>query len=346
MKKLLLLIPFIALLWSSCSNDFDVTAPWKEVPVVYAMLSPKDTANYIRVEKAFLDPEQSALLIAQIADSLYYPASAIQVFLERVSTGERYTCVRVDGNLEGFVREGGIFATQPNWLYKYKAPGEAQKLQAGEAYRVVIERTDGQAPITGETTLPKDFFFIKPNPSQTPPTISINNPDVPTTIEWRTSEEGVYFNLTLRIRYRETDMNGAFIGRDSFDWRAVSNVRRTDVAAGVGGFYRGLADLGLSAFHNALLDSISTTNSKIRYFEKIDIILEGGGAEIEEYLNTANANSGITGAEIVQLYSNMSEGYGIVTGLNTSRLNECRFSPQTVDAMNDNPETKALNFRN
>ena len=109
---------------------------------------------------------------------------------------------------------------------------------------------------------------------------------------------------------------------------------------------RGIADIGLSAFHKALLDSIPTTNSKIRYFEKIDILLEGGGAEIEAYLTTANANSGITGAEIVQLYSNMSEGYGIVTGLNTSSLDECRFSTQTVDAMNNNPDTKALNFRN
>jgi hypothetical protein len=346
MKKLLLLLPFISLLWSSCSNDFDVTAPWQEVPVVYAMLSPKDTANYIRVEKAFLDPEQSALVIAQIADSLYYPASAIQVFLERVDNGERYPCVRVDGNLEGYVRASGIFANQPNWLYKYKASSDVQKLQPGEAYRVVIERTDGKAPITGETTLPKDFFFVKPNPAQTPPTISITNPDIPTTIEWRTSEEGVYFNLSLRIRYRETDMGGSLVGRDTFVWHAVRNVRRTDVAAGVGGFFRGIADLGLSAFHKALLDSIPTTNSKIRYFEKIDILLEGGGAEIEEYLNTANANSGITGAEIVTLYSNMSEGYGIVTGLNTSSLEECRFSTQTVDAMNNNPDTKALNFRN
>ena len=82
MKKLLLLLPVLALILSQCSNDFDVTADWKEIPVVYAFLNPKDSAHYIRVEKAFLDPETSAYTIADIADSLYYPADAIAVFIE------------------------------------------------------------------------------------------------------------------------------------------------------------------------------------------------------------------------------------------------------------------------
>ncbi|MEO6758455.1 MAG: hypothetical protein ABIO24_03305 [Saprospiraceae bacterium] len=49
MKKLLLLLPLAALLLASCTNDFDVTAPWKEIPVVYAILSAKDTAQYVRI---------------------------------------------------------------------------------------------------------------------------------------------------------------------------------------------------------------------------------------------------------------------------------------------------------
>lgn len=64
MKKLLLLLPF-GLFLSACANDFDVTAPWKEIPVVYGILSPQDSAHYIRVEKAFVDPEKSALEIAR-----------------------------------------------------------------------------------------------------------------------------------------------------------------------------------------------------------------------------------------------------------------------------------------
>jgi hypothetical protein len=123
-------------------------------------------------------------------------------------------------------------------------------------------------------------------------------------------------------------------------------VRRTNVVAGAGGFFRGLAELGLSAFHKVLVDSIASTNTRLRYFDNIEILLEGGGAEIEEYLVTANANSGITGAEIVSTFSNLSEGFGIVTGLNAVTFDKVRFTNNTVNAMNLNPETKALNFRN
>ena len=80
MKKLLYFLLLGSML-SSCSNDFEVSAPWKEVPVAYALLSPKDSAHYVRIEKAFLDPNVSALEIAQIADSLYYPENDIAVWL-------------------------------------------------------------------------------------------------------------------------------------------------------------------------------------------------------------------------------------------------------------------------
>jgi hypothetical protein len=344
MKKLLLLLPLLALLWGSCSNEFEVVADWKEIPVVYGMLSPKDTAHYIRVEKAFLDPDSSAFVIAQIPDSLYYPVNAITVYLERVSNGERYLCTRVDGNIEGYVREGGIFASQPNWLYKYKPADPNKVLQPGETYRVVIERADGNKPITGETTLPRDFIFFNPSPSQTPPQLAFSNPDVPTVIEWRTSKEGVFFNVTIRLRYRETDLGGAFIGRDSILWRAAVNVKRTDILVGTER-YRAQANIPFSLFQKVLTDSIQATTTKLRFFENAELILEGGGAEIEEYLTVANANSGITGAEIVTQYSNMSEGFGIFTGKNRVSMDGIRITGTTVAALNNDPTTKLLNFR-
>ncbi|MBK8555265.1 MAG: hypothetical protein IPL65_05590 [Lewinellaceae bacterium] len=83
MRKLWILAPVFGLLLSTCSNDFEITAPWKSYPVVYAFLSAQDTAHYVRIEKAFLSPDKSALAVAQIADSLYYPVDAINVYLQK-----------------------------------------------------------------------------------------------------------------------------------------------------------------------------------------------------------------------------------------------------------------------
>ena len=53
-----------AFLLTACSNDLEVAAPWKDIPVVWGMISRSDTAHYVRVEKAFLDPAVPAGTIA------------------------------------------------------------------------------------------------------------------------------------------------------------------------------------------------------------------------------------------------------------------------------------------
>ncbi len=344
MKKLLILLPFVALLIASCSNDFDVAAPWKEVPVVYAILSAKDSAQYVRIEKAFLDPQTSAFEIAQIADSLYYPADAISAFLIRVSNNSQVQLTRVDGNLEGFPRRSGIFATQPNWLYKVKTPA-GQGLAVGEKYRLVIKRADGKADITAETTIPADFFFSAPNQMQTPPILNFLN-NQPTAISWRSDVNAVYFSGTFIIRYREETPTGMVLAHKEIIWRAFNNQKNSGVVSNNGQVV-GKAEVNSNSFFQMLKDSIPAVqnNDRFRYFEFADLTLEGGGKEIDQYLSTVSVASGITSAESIPTYTNISEGYGIFTGKNTTTLKNIKIETKTVEAMNNNILTVDLNFR-
>lgn len=348
MKKLLLLTPIVALLFAACSNDFEVAAPWKEIPVCYAIISPKDTASYVRVEKAFLDPEKSAELIAQIPDSLYYPESTISVFLERKSNGVRYPLIRVDGNLEGHVRDSGFFANQPNWLYKFKPANVNEQLKEGETYRLVVVRTDGKPDITAETTLPKEFRITRPNQQQIPPILGFG-PGSTTPIEWRTDENGVYFNISLLVQYREQTQGGQFIDRKTIRWNIVRNQKRNNDGS-PNTEYSGGVRISANQFYQFLTANIEPASTACggcnRYFEGADMILEGGGKEIESFLETANANEGITGAEVIPSYSNLSEGYGIFTGKNEKILTGIRISTQTVDSMQTHPTVGLLNFKN
>ena len=70
MKKFIALFITITFL-TGCSNDFDLTENWQDITVAYGLLDQSQPVQYIRVEKAFLDPSTSALTIAQISDSLY-----------------------------------------------------------------------------------------------------------------------------------------------------------------------------------------------------------------------------------------------------------------------------------
>ncbi len=336
MKKLLYLL-LLSAFASACSNEFEVAAPWKEVPVAYAIISPKDTAHYVRVEKAFLDPNKNALEIAQIADSLYYPESAITVWLERPSTHARLQLFRVDGNKEGYVRDQGIFANQPNWLYKVKGGS----LTPGELYKLVIERADGGADITASTTIPKDFVITTPNPADIVRKVTFAYSQT-TKVEWRTDEFGVYFNVYYVLPFREEAPDGTLLRRDTLVWQAGNNVERGDVDLG-GGQFRGKVDVSGSQFFRFLADKLQPTTN-FRFFEKGAVRVEGGGKEIREFNITASANSGLTGAEVYPTYTNMSEGFGIFTAKNLTSLGNIQITPATVDSLKLHPLTQGLKF--
>lgn len=341
MKKLLLLLPF-GLFLSACANDFEVTAPWKDVPVVYAILSPQDTAHYVRVEKAFLDPEKSALEIAQIADSLYYPANAISVWLERTDNQTLLQLQRVDGALDGYPRAPGVFADQPNWLYKVK-PGGAFALEAGKTYRLVIKRNDGQPDITAETTLPKDFGITKPNIADQAPKMGFFG-SKKTDIIWNTDVNGYYFNVTFRIKIVEKNLNGTVAGTQELVWEAAKNVERgTDLVAG--GLYSGIASITGSSFYNFLAQHLQRpAPNRYREFGTCTLIIDGGGKEIKKYLETANANAGLTGAETFPNYTNLSEGFGIFTAKNRTIADNIRIDVVTIDSMNMSSVADTLGF--
>ena len=65
--------------FSACDNEIDLVAEWKSIPVVYGLINVQDTAHYLRIEKAFLDPSVGAPTLAQIPDSLYYDNILVQI---------------------------------------------------------------------------------------------------------------------------------------------------------------------------------------------------------------------------------------------------------------------------
>lgn len=341
MKKLLFLLPVLMLVMAACSNEFDVAAPWKEIPVAYAILSPRDTAHYVRVEKAFLDPETDALQIAQIADSLYYPENAITVYLQQVDGGQLFQLHRVDGALEGYPRKDGIFAKQPNWLYKISA--SELTLVPGKKYRLVIKRTDGQPDITAETTIPNDFRFVNPNQDLSPPFIAFTLPNT-TNVEWRCDVNSALFQIVFDIQYREENANGSLIRRDTLVWDAPFALELNNLGGSAN--FRGVGQISptdLYRFLKANIDSVATP--PFRYFEDISVTLVGGGKEIKDFQTVSAANLGITGAEVLPSYTNLSEGYGVFTSKNTLKLNGVKFTNPTVDSISNHALTRHLNFR-
>jgi hypothetical protein len=81
----------ITTLFVSCKkdNELQLNAPYKEIPSVYAVLSPQENVHIIRVNKVFLG-EGDANVMAKVADSVNYPAGELTITLDRFEPGSKY----------------------------------------------------------------------------------------------------------------------------------------------------------------------------------------------------------------------------------------------------------------
>lgn len=128
MKKFLFPLSLAALfLMNSCSQDFKVSAPYKDITVVYSILNLTDTAHYVRIEKAFLDETKSSIVMSKVPDSSYYKDLSVrlQKFADNKVTLLGYKDLTlVDLASEGYPKEPAAnnqgFFTSPSYAYKFK----------------------------------------------------------------------------------------------------------------------------------------------------------------------------------------------------------------------------------
>jgi Domain of unknown function (DUF4249) len=335
MKKLLLFaaLYFIALQFS-CTNDFEVNAKWKDIPIVYALLDISDSAHYIRLEKAFLTDDEDATQVAKIADSIYYEDAT--VMLERVSNGQLFTLQKVDGNKWGYPREEGSFATDPNWLYRIDSA--EIMLKANEQYRLRIDRGNGLPEVTSQTLV---LAPIKLNtPSASTQGFSFNGNGVSkTNVAFDATDSATIFDVNLYIQYVEFPAsNPSEQELKTIVWPWARGLRRESSANSF------KIERPGAEFYEIMKNSIEVNDLLKRIFLGIDVEVIAGDNSLENYVNVSLANSGITASQEIPTYTNMSEGLGIFAGINKFKRYSVGLVQSTRDSLKEGYRTKQLNF--
>jgi len=337
MKNLsLLFVLAVILCGSACETDFQLEGEWEDIPVVYAFLSEKDTAYYVRVEKAFLQPGGDATQLAQIPDSIYYGVDDVVVALERGTNGQKYTLQRVDGRTEGYPREEGNFANEPNYLYKL--PRSVTRLRGGDQFRIIVDRGGQTAPAIAESTI-IDSIEVAGLPFSGQ--LGWGEYARDGKIEWRYYGPGArVFDLRVKFRYRETDPANPTIRIDKeVTWVLNKSVERvTDqVSTQV---YRFPSE----AFYQFIGSTLEPLNTGTRKFDAVVIEVTAAGPEIEDYLRIAGANIGITSSQAIPLYTNVTGGVGVVSSRYKSVSAELSLDGRSRDSLFNGSYTKLLNF--
>jgi len=321
----------------SCSNDFDITEDTKDIPVVYGLLNPADTATYLRIERGFISDDQSALEVAQIPDSLYY--QDLDARIVDLDTDIEYMLSRVDGNLEGYVRDQGVFTIAPNYLYKLTA--DQFTVEEGKDYELRLNRGDGLPVVTANTSTVQNPIISRPGDAFD---LSFRR-GFETFFEWRyvnsIDAENVagIFDLYLELKYQESLDNAPFESK-SIRWKLASNLRESS-----SGNRTWSVPIEGQRFFNRLASGIEVNSLAVRSFSNIDLVLVSGGQEVVEFISIGQANLGITSSQDIPTYTNLSEGVGIFSSRNTLSKNSIGVTAETLDSIRMGQATRDLNFQ-
>lgn len=336
MIKIIIGILLISIVFvSSCKTDFDVNADYKDITLVYGLLDQYDTAQYLKVNKAFLG-DANAYEMASKSDSVNYATAT--VFIAPVDNGTEGEKIYFDQTSE-IAKLPGTFATDKNLIYKSKAalnPNFKYKLH------VIV----GGKHVTSETELIQDFSVNKPWPGSI---VNFSKYDSKLLVEWQSAKNGKIYEVTLRLHYLEEDHNVSpnVTTEKSIDW-----VLPTKTSSGVEGGETIKLEINNESFFNHVSSMMQPLPNVTRIIQKasIDFMFLVGGEALNTYIEVSRPTSGLN--QDKPAYTNIENGIGVFSSrLHYTRdrkpdLFGRRISDETLDSLANGVYTKNLGFLN
>jgi len=322
---------------NSCSNELNLTAEPRDIPIVYGVLAANSPVHFIRVERAFVDPDIGPLILAQEPDSLYYENATVEIL--NLDTDQRFRLDRVDATLEGFPRENGIFATDPNIIYRISS--SQMPLEGGENLQLQINRGENFELITADTKIIPSMEITRP----VMPTIRGWTNDVQQRISWKpNSDDTRIFDIEIRFNYDErVNTPGSPTESKTISWFPLKNRGISDTERGATQLSN---EISGGAFYQFVGSAIDNSEPAIRAARGIDIVVHGGGTEIERFFTITLANTGITSSQDVPSFTNISSGgQGIFSSRSTGIFRNIQLELDARDSLLFGRFTGDLNFQ-
>ncbi len=338
MNKFLASLLAIVAVLSACTEDIDTLAPYKEVCVVWSFLDKNDTAHYVVVQKGFVNPQSSALDIAQQSDSLYFDEATVTIEEHRNGNVlNTYTLDRVDLKDEGLSKDTGIFIQSPNYAYKLKAP-----LNTQSTYTLNV-KTDNKTYRASTPILNVDKYSLNLYGFQwVDSSKSINfTPETKQRLFWDVGD-GKIFDAYLNITYYDVfpDRPSDSI-KNTIKWRIVNK----EEPYGQSGLTKVLT---YSELKNELLNKIPAATNQNRYIGFLDLEFYGGSSRLIEYLSLALAKGGFAAGQVTPEFRPGFESddiYGLFDSRGSQKAYYLKFSDSTMQLLQYSPDLTKLKIK-
>jgi hypothetical protein len=317
MKKTVIVFSFalISILFHSCSTDFSTVAPYKETMVVYGLINPHDSVQYVRVSKAYLG-EGNSLIMAQQKDSVNY-ADVLDVKMQRLLNGAAIQTVQLQRDT-GILKNPGLFNNPYQVVYKTTN----QILMDGSAYKLIVHNNQSGLTATSVTNVIDDISNFLPN--------NIDNPSFPmdfiSNIPYKItfdppSRNGWVYNITIRFHYKEVNLTTNDTTLKYVDWILGDQVTSGSLSpVSFSQIYR--IDL-YRIVGNAITPADTTVIRRVIDSFPIELMFTAGTEDLYTYQQVTQPSQGIVQER--PLFTNIDNGVGLFT---------CRYSKSIFKTLN------------
>lgn len=326
----------IFILIQSCKNDIQVLAPYKDTTIIYGLLNPTDSVQYIRIHKIFLG-EGDAYQFAQVPDSFYYQ-NILKVQLERWKDNVKLSTIDLIQDSNSIQKDTGVFANCPNILYKTIGNDSIyndynSNTGVHSIYKLVVTNLESGRIVTAETPIVSKLYVSSPNSGLVNFTLN------PYQIKWTSCYFGEVYEVVIRFHYSEADINNPFNFTDKYvDWHLGQKLSTST------SFVSPMQiDLGKDDFFLMLKSKLKADPNIIRKAGKVDFSFTAGAEELYNYYRINNSSTGLS--QSIPSYSNINGGLGIFSCRYLHVVADRDLDNNTLSELKNGQNTAPLNFK-
>jgi hypothetical protein len=325
----------------ACTEDFKVGAPYKNVSIVYGILSQSDTAHYIKITRGYFDENKNNLEMAKIIDSLYHKDLTVQI-LEKTNSGSvinTYNCTKVDLKQEGISKDSGAFVNSPNYAYKFKAT-----LNKDYTYELKIKDNSSGETITGVTSIisnkEKDFYT---------PQFTTQGGNVKLDFSKQQGIQQFICTMPAGASIVDVYLKFTYYEQNNVLGTGYDKIAYLPIAQSVEGKPGDPINISFNSSSLAGLLNAGIGVNKNGIERKIDtggVVFLAGGTDLKRYIDASRAQGGITADEIQPVFTNLSGNnvYGLYSSRASRTIDGVLYTPETFDSLLNSSVYRPLNF--
>lgn len=358
MKKIFFNLSILAIVFTffnSCSTDFEVAAPYKEIPIVFGLLNKSDQYHFIKVNKAYLNKDGSAYLAGTVRDSNLYPYPLDVKLIALNSLGIEFDSVKLDTvhvtKEPGNFQTNNVYYRTPSYKLEYLSASKTDTVWAD--YVVRIRRLESDGITLGKIIAKSKCSIVgevrfKVTPTQIDLWDPIHNATRPEyknqSLSWNSARNGRRYSAFLRFKFKVENDGLQTSELDSIDMQLMSN-NRVSTSDGLAQINYLLAG---EVFYNKLRTSLAILPFGYRrvYVPPLEIHFQFAAQDLDTYMEINNST--ISLSEVVPEYTNIEGGLGVFSS-RTMRvfkdIKQVNLSLNSITGLKNSSLTKDLSFQ-